>query len=158
MGQGRARPTQANCGRRLSAVKRLQNRPARPAESIQILTLTAARPRLIQLPVLFCELGLARQLFSFMRGPPMNSADFQANTPYARLGTLVVDAPAEARTSFIRRTYVHLMAAIYGLVALEFLYFTALGPQLDNWVPNLFSHAMGLARLVRRVHCRQQDC
>jgi FtsH-binding integral membrane protein len=73
----------------------------------------------------------------------MNSADFQANTPYARLGTLVVDAPAEARTSFIRRTYVHLMAAIYGLVALEFLYFTALGPQLDNWVPNLFSQRWG---------------
>jgi FtsH-binding integral membrane protein len=71
----------------------------------------------------------------------MNSADYQANTPYARLGTVAIDAPADARKTFIRRTYVHLMAAIYGLVALEFAYFQTL--PLDRWVPNLFSMRWG---------------
>jgi len=71
----------------------------------------------------------------------MNPADYQANTPYARFGTVAIDATPEARTAFIRRTYVHLMAAIYGLVALEFLYFQAF--PLDNWVPSLFSQRWG---------------
>jgi len=71
----------------------------------------------------------------------MNSADFEANTPYARFGSVAIDAPAEARSAFIRRTYVHLTAAIYGLVALEFLYFQTL--PLDQWVPNLFQMRWG---------------
>jgi FtsH-binding integral membrane protein len=73
----------------------------------------------------------------------MNSADYQANTPYASFGSLAINATADERKSFIRRTYVHLMAAIYGLVAIEFLYFQALGDQLDNWVPNLFAARWG---------------
>jgi len=71
----------------------------------------------------------------------MNSADFQANTPYASFGSVAIDATPDARKGFIRRTYVHLMAAIYGLVALEFLYFQV--APLDNWVPNLFSQRWG---------------
>ena len=71
----------------------------------------------------------------------MNQADFQADTPYARLGALAIDAPADARKAFIQRTYVHLMAAIYGLVALEFVYFQTL--PLRDWVPNLFSQRWG---------------
>jgi FtsH-binding integral membrane protein len=71
----------------------------------------------------------------------MNSADYQANTPYASFGSVAIDAPASERTAFIRRTYVHLMAAIYGLVALEFLYFQTL--PLGDWVPNLFSMRWG---------------
>lgn len=71
----------------------------------------------------------------------MNSADFQANTPYASFGALAVDATPDARKSFIRRTYVHLMAAIYGLVALEFLYFQ-IAP-LDRWVEGLFQMRWG---------------
>ena len=39
------------------------------------------------------------------------------------LARLAIDAPVDARPTFIRKTYTHLMAAIYGLVALEFLYF-----------------------------------
>jgi FtsH-binding integral membrane protein len=54
----------------------------------------------------------------------MNSADFQANTPYASFGSLAINATVDERKAFIRRTYVHLMAAIYGFVALEFLFFS----------------------------------
>ena len=80
----------------------------------------------------------------------MNSADFQANTPYARLGDLAIDAPADARTSFIRRTYMHLMAAIYGLVALEFVYFQTL--PLDELGAEPVLATLGMAGLVRRLH------
>ena len=54
----------------------------------------------------------------------MNSADFQANTPYASFGTIAADASVDARRSFIRKTYVHLMLAIYAFVALEWLFFS----------------------------------
>ena len=43
----------------------------------------------------------------------MNSAEFQADTPYARFGTFAIDAPVDARRTFIRKTYTHLTAAIY---------------------------------------------
>jgi len=71
----------------------------------------------------------------------MNQADYQANTPYASFGSVAIDAAPEARAAFIRRTYLHLMAAVYGLVALEILYFQTL--PLDNWVPNLFAMRWG---------------
>jgi FtsH-binding integral membrane protein len=71
----------------------------------------------------------------------MNQDDFRANTPYATLGTIAIDAPADARLTFIRKTYTHLAAAIYALVALEFVYFQIL--PLDEWVPNLFSFRFG---------------
>lgn len=71
----------------------------------------------------------------------MNQADFRANTPYASFGTTAIEAPAEARLVFIRKTYTHLAAAIYALVGLEYIYFRAL--PLDQWVPSLFSFRWG---------------
>jgi FtsH-binding integral membrane protein len=52
----------------------------------------------------------------------MNEAEFEANTPYARFGTAAIDAPVDARRTFIRQTYTHLAAAIYAFVALEWLF------------------------------------
>lgn len=56
----------------------------------------------------------------------MNQADYQANTPYAQFGTgtHVIDAPAETRATFIRKTYIHLTAAIYAFVMLEWFFFS----------------------------------
>lgn len=71
----------------------------------------------------------------------MSSADFQANTPYARFGSLAIDATVDARRTFIRKTYAHLTVAIYALVFLEFLYFKTL--PLDNWVPQVFAQRWG---------------
>jgi FtsH-binding integral membrane protein len=71
----------------------------------------------------------------------MNPAEFQANTPYASFGTTVADAPANARLAFIRKTYTHLAAAIYALVAIEYLYFNTL--PLNDWIPALFSMRWG---------------
>ena len=52
----------------------------------------------------------------------MNQADFRANSPYATFGTTVIEAPEEARRTFIRKTYTHLAAAIYAFAALEWLF------------------------------------
>jgi FtsH-binding integral membrane protein len=71
----------------------------------------------------------------------MHSAEFQAETPYAQFGTLAIDAPVDARRSFIQRTYTHLTAAVYALVMLEFLYFKAF--DLDRLVPSLFAERWG---------------
>jgi FtsH-binding integral membrane protein len=71
----------------------------------------------------------------------MTEAEFQADNQYARFGVAAIDAPVDARRTFIRKTYTHLMAAIYGLVALEFLYFNIL--PLDDWVPTMFSFRFG---------------
>jgi FtsH-binding integral membrane protein len=54
----------------------------------------------------------------------MSQADFQADTPYARLSEVAIDAPVDARRNFIRQTYIHLAAAIYAFVALEWLFFS----------------------------------
>ena len=49
-----------------------------------------------------------------------------APNPYASPDLLAADAPSAARTAFIRRTYIHLAAAVYAFVALEFLFFQIL--------------------------------
>jgi hypothetical protein len=54
----------------------------------------------------------------------MNQADFQANTPYAQFGDVAINAPADARKTFIQKTYVHLMLAVYAFVAFEWLFFS----------------------------------
>lgn len=54
----------------------------------------------------------------------MNPAEFQADTPYAGFGTIAIDAPADARLSFIRKTYAHLAAAVYAFVAVSYLLYT----------------------------------
>ena len=71
----------------------------------------------------------------------MTEAEFQASTPYARFGSAAIDAPVDARRTFIRKTYTHLTAAIYGLVALEFLYFNTL--PLGDWVETMFAQRWG---------------
>jgi FtsH-binding integral membrane protein len=60
----------------------------------------------------------------------MNPAEFQASTPYAQFGSLAIDAPVDVRRAFIRKTYMHLMVAIYAFVALEWLFFSI---GLENW-------------------------
>jgi FtsH-binding integral membrane protein len=71
----------------------------------------------------------------------MSSGQFLADSPYARFGNLAIDATVDERRTFIRKTYLHLTGAIYGLVLLEFLYFKI--PQLDQWVTSLFSERWG---------------
>jgi FtsH-binding integral membrane protein len=68
----------------------------------------------------------------------MNAAEFQADTAYGRFGTTVIDAPVDARRSFIRKTYVHLAAAIYTFVALEWLLFSV---GFDDWMLPLLSQS-----------------
>ncbi len=75
----------------------------------------------------------------------MNYSEFQANTPYAGFGAIAAEATVDARMTFIRKTYMHLMAAVYGLVALEFLYFQVL--PLNDWVPQLFAMRWGMMLL-----------
>ncbi len=61
----------------------------------------------------------------------MSQADFQAANPYAQFGTLAVDAPVDVRKAFIRKTYLHLAAAVYAFVAFEFLLFSV---GFDEWI------------------------
>jgi FtsH-binding integral membrane protein len=61
----------------------------------------------------------------------MNPAEFQAANPYAQFGLLAIDAPVDVRKAFIRKTYLHLAAAIYAFVALEFLLFSV---DFDQWI------------------------
>jgi FtsH-binding integral membrane protein len=75
----------------------------------------------------------------------MSSAEFQADTPFARFGTLAIDAPVDARRTFIQKTYTHLTAAVYALVMLEFFYFKAF--DLDRLVPSLFAERWGYLAL-----------
>jgi FtsH-binding integral membrane protein len=66
----------------------------------------------------------------------MTAAEFQANTPYARFGTYAIDAPVDARRTFIRKTYTHLAAAIYSFVALEWFLFSV---GFDDWMMQFFA-------------------
>ncbi len=67
----------------------------------------------------------------------MNPAEFQASTPYAQFGSLAIDAPVDVRRTFIRKTYTHLMMAIYAFVALEWLFFSI---GLDGWFLNVLGN------------------
>ena len=71
----------------------------------------------------------------------MNSADFQANTPYASFGDVAINATADSRLTFIRKTYMHLMVAVYALVMMEFLYFKFL--PVGDWTQQIFSQRWG---------------
>jgi len=61
----------------------------------------------------------------------MSQGEFQAQNPYAQFGSLAIEAPAEARLAFIRKTYIHLAAAIYAFVAIEFLLFSV---GAEQWI------------------------
>lgn len=73
----------------------------------------------------------------------MDPAEFRADNPYANFGELAIAAPAEARQTFIRKTYTHLAAAIYAFVAMEYVLFAlhldqtmlqALGQSRFSWL------------------------
>ena len=53
----------------------------------------------------------------------MNGQSQLADNPYALIGDSVANAPGDVRAAFVRKTYTHLTAAIYALVALEWFYF-----------------------------------
>ena len=65
----------------------------------------------------------------------MNSAEYLADNPFARFGDLAVDAPVDARRTFIRKTYAHLMTAIYAFVMLEWVFFHF---GFDQWMMRFF--------------------
>ena len=65
----------------------------------------------------------------------MNQADFQASNPYASFGAVAADAPVTERMAFIKRTYMHLMLAVYALVMLEWVFFQTLPGEA---IANLF--------------------
>jgi FtsH-binding integral membrane protein len=65
----------------------------------------------------------------------MNAAEFQADTPYAQFGSFAIDAPVDARRTFIQKTYTHLAMAIYAFVALEWLLFSV---GFDEWMMQFF--------------------
>ncbi len=59
-------------------------------------------------------------------------AEFQAETPYASFGRTVADAQPSERVAFIRKTYIHLAAAVYAFAALSWFFLTAL--PLEQWL------------------------
>jgi FtsH-binding integral membrane protein len=67
-------------------------------------------------------------------------ADIQANNPYATFGRTVAQAAPSERVAFIRKTYIHLAAAIYAFVALSWFALTAL--PLDQWLANAANNPM----------------
>jgi FtsH-binding integral membrane protein len=52
----------------------------------------------------------------------MDQAEYRANTPYGTFGSAAVAAPEEARRTFIRKTYMHLAAAVYAFAGLEWFF------------------------------------
>jgi FtsH-binding integral membrane protein len=75
----------------------------------------------------------------------MNPAEYQADTPFARFGSLAIDAPVDARRAFIQKTYVHLAAAIYAFVALEWFLFSV---GFDQWMMQFLQGRGPMAGLV----------
>ena len=60
----------------------------------------------------------------------------------------VADASIETRTSFIRKTYLHLAAAVLGLIALEFAFFTLVPPATQGNVAGLMMGSRGTWMIV----------
>jgi FtsH-binding integral membrane protein len=75
----------------------------------------------------------------------MTAAEFQANTPYAQFGTYAIDAPVDARRTFIRKTYTHLAAAVYAFVALEWFLFSV---GFDEWMMQWFAGGGAMPMLI----------
>lgn len=61
-------------------------------------------------------------------------AEIQANNPYATFGHSVAQAQPSERIAFIRKTYLHLAAAIYAFVAISWFALTTL--PLERWLAN----------------------
>lgn len=54
----------------------------------------------------------------------MNFEEAQAVNPYAHFGQIAAEAPVAARSRFIKKTYLHLAAAVCAFMALEALFFS----------------------------------
>lgn len=76
----------------------------------------------------------------------MAASPWQADNPYASFGTSVADSPADARAAFIRRTYMHLTAAVYALAAIEWLILSS--GVMDNLMPALMGNGTMLVLLL----------
>jgi FtsH-binding integral membrane protein len=66
----------------------------------------------------------------------MQQADVQVGNPYASFGRSVAQAQPDERVAFIRKTYIHLAAAIYAFVAIAWFAQTAL--PLEQWLGQLW--------------------
>ena len=75
----------------------------------------------------------------------MNQADYQAANPYEAFGVRAIDASVDARMAFIRKTYMHLAAAIYAFVGLEWLLFRL---DFDVWMMNKLQGTGPMAGLL----------
>jgi len=53
----------------------------------------------------------------------MNSVDPNQANPYASFGDIVARSPAAERSTFIRKTYIHLTAAVYAFAAVAYAIF-----------------------------------
>jgi uncharacterized protein len=70
----------------------------------------------------------------------MYNDSMQADNPFASFGGTVADAAADARTTFIRKTYIHLGMAIYTFVALEWILFKVVPEAtLQNMIVSMMS-------------------
>ncbi len=67
----------------------------------------------------------------------MSRVDPNFENPYASLANVAAQAPASDRATFIRNTYIHLVAAVYAFAALLYAIFT-LAP-VDQWMMQFFS-------------------
>jgi FtsH-binding integral membrane protein len=61
-----------------------------------------------------------------------------ANTPYASFGYTVAEAQPSERVAFVRKTYIHLAAAIYAFVAISWFAQTVL--PLDEWLGQMWQN------------------
>lgn len=62
----------------------------------------------------------------------MQQAEIQAGNPYATFGRTVAQAQPDERVAFIRKTYLHLAAAVYAFAAISWFALTTL--PLDQWL------------------------
>lgn len=75
----------------------------------------------------------------------MSQADFQAANPYASFGHIAADAPATERAGFIKRTYMHLMLAVYALVVLDFIWLQVIP---GEWISRLLQFRFGWLAVI----------
>lgn len=68
----------------------------------------------------------------------MHAAEQTADNPYALFGDSVAQSTPDVRVAFVRKTYLHLAAAIYAFVALEWFYFSSgIADTFIQWVGNM---------------------
>lgn len=80
------------------------------------------------------------------RSDAVNTPAWQAENPYASFGTTVADAAADERLGFVRRTYLHLAAAVYAVVMLEWVILSS--GVMDSVMPMLMGRGAMLVMLI----------